>query len=452
VIRLTARFSMGLLVLAGCNSDTITFPDPPPVTTDAQLRQNLANWGVIPIGPMPEQNPALVSLGRALFFDKVLSGNRDIACATCHDPNTFLGDGRSLPVGTGGTGVAPQRVLGAGRQFIPRQAPSLLNSGLGLFYLFWDGRLNGFGSGPFRIESDTVLLPSVPNILAAQALIPVLNRAEMRGEVGDVDVDGNTNELAAFQDEEHDAIWQGVMDRLLAIPEYVQMFAAAFPNTSTSQLRFRHAAEALAAFQAAAFTKTDSPFDRYLDRDNSALSGQAKRGALFFTGEGQCVTCHNGPFLGGQTFANVGAPQIGPGMGKELPLDLGRGEIDNFEFYKFAFRVPPLRNVELTAPYTHSGAYATLEAVVEHYSDVPTAMREYDVSQLSPDFRDSHHGDDAALAEITATLDGRFFRRLDFSEEEKSDLVAFLKSLTDPSARDLSYLVPSRVPSGLPVR
>ncbi len=76
---------------------------------------------------------------------------------------------------------------------------------------------------------------------------------------------------------------------------------------------------------------------------------------LFFTRAG-CVTCHKGPFLGGQSFSNSGAPQLGPGVGRGAPLDLGRGELPNNEGYRFAFRVPPLRNVELTAPYFHDGA------------------------------------------------------------------------------------------------
>src|SRR5205814_6998886 len=119
------------------------------------------------------------------------------------------------------------------------------------------------------------------------------------------------------------------------------------------QLGFQHAAASIAAFQMQAFTETNSPFDRYLNRDDAALTTAQKRGALLFFGKAQCSSCHNGPFLGGASFANAGVPQLGPGTGDAAPLDLGRGGLKDQSFYKFAFRVTPLRNVELTAPYMH---------------------------------------------------------------------------------------------------
>jgi cytochrome c peroxidase len=232
------------------------------------------------------------------------------------------------------------------------------------------------------------------------------------------------------------------------------MFAAAFPAVPTSQLGFQHAAQAIAAFEMSAFTKTNSPFDRYLNREDNALTGAQKRGALLFFGNrARCASCHGGALLGGQSFANDGVPQLGPGVGKAAPLDHGRGEsaFPPDSFYKFAFRVPPLRNVELTAPYMHNGAFPTLEAVVNHYSDVPASLRDYDVSQVAPALRDSYHGDQATISAIMAKLDSRLRNPPTFNDNEKADLVAFLKSLTDPAARDLNGIAPARVPSGLPV-
>jgi cytochrome c peroxidase len=436
---------------AGCDYSGGDPTQPPPARTlDQQLRQSLGNWGVVPMGAMPAQDPALVSLGQALFFDPILSGNRDIACATCHNPLTHGGDGLSLAIGTGGTGLGPSRTLGPGREFVPRRAPSLLNKGLGLPYLFWDARLARFG--PQRPERQLpVLPPGLTDILAEQAMLPVLNRREMRGEPGDRDGSGNLNELAQFGDSQYTQTWRALVLRLLAVPEYVARFNAAFPSTPSGQLGFQHAATAIAAFEKQVFTRTGSPFDRYLDRDDAALTTQQKQGALLFFGKARCSSCHNGPFLGGQSFANIGAPQVGPGTGSAAPLDFGVGEALGLESYRFAFRVAPLRNVELTAPYMHSGAYPTLEAVVHHYNDVPKALREYDVTQLAPALRASYHGEEATISAILATLDSRFKTPLNLSEGEMGDLVAFLKSLTDPAAADLGSLVPARVPSGLPV-
>jgi cytochrome c peroxidase len=291
----------------------------------------------------------------------------------------------------------------------------------------------------------------LPNILAAQAMFPVANRREMRGDPGDRDVFGQVNELAQLGDTEYVAIWRAVMARLLAIPEYAAMFAAAFRGVPAGQLGFEHAATALAAFQMQALTRTRSPFDRYLEREDEALTGTEKRGALLFFQKARCSNCHNGPLLGGNQFANVGSPQVGPGSGKAAPLDKGVGEALDQPFYEFAFRVPPLRNVELTGPYMHAGAYATLEAVVRHYNNVDSATRFYDVSQLAPALRDSYHGAHSTISAVLATLDHRIREPIGLTTEEQSDLVAFLKALTDPAARDLSGMMPSRVPSGLPV-
>src|SRR5256885_12467947 len=197
----------------------------------------------------------------------------------------------------------------------------------------------------------------------------------MRGAPGDHDRFGNPNELAALGDSDFVAVWQAVMQRLLAIPEYVSKFTAAFPGTPTSELGFEHAATAIAAFETQALTRTDSPFDRYLQHDDAALTAEQKRGALLFFGDkAKCASCHGGPLLGGQTFSNAGVPQLGPGVGTGAPLDFGRGELFNQDFYRFAFSALPLRNIQLTAPYMHDRAFADLETELKHYNAVPKAL------------------------------------------------------------------------------
>jgi len=245
------------------------------------------------------------------------------------------------------------------------------------------------------------------------------------------------------------------MRRVLAISAYQQKFNAAFPGVPATQLGFQHAANAIAAFEAQAFTKSNSAFDRYLARDDNALSTEAKHGALLFFGKALCSTCHNGPLFGAQSFASAGVPQLGPGTGSAAPLDAGREDIFNGvkpSTPQFFFRIPPLRNVELSAPYMHNGVYATLEAVVRHYNNVDSALKAFDPSELDPSLRSTYHGDPATISKVRAALDGRLQQPMRLTVEEQAQLVAFLKSLTDPSARDMKAAIPASVPSGLPVK
>jgi cytochrome c peroxidase len=422
---------------------------------DAQLRQAIAPWGVVPILPVNAPDPALASLGKMLFFDKVLSGNRDVSCASCHSPSAHTGDDASLAVGTGATMIAGVRTLGTGRQFTPRNAPPLFSVGLRPFYMFWDGRVNEeLGPGRFNTPLGTALPSGVTSLLAAQALIPVTNRVEMRGNAGDRDVFGNVNEIAQPADAQVSEIWNAVMHRVLAIPAYVQMFGTAYPSTPPDRLGFEHAANAIAAFETQTFTKTNSAFDRYLAHEDDALSLDAKRGALLFFTTARCSSCHNGPLLGAQSFTSIAVPQLGPGSGNAAPLDVGRGDetvSGQSHFPRFFFRVAPLRNVELTAPYMHNGAYATLEAVVRHYNNVDSAVKNYDVTQLPTSLRSSYHGDAATISALLTSLDPRLQQPIRLTVDEQRQIVAFLKSLTDPSARDLSAVPPNAVPSGLPI-
>lgn len=465
-VRLAAP--LAVLLLVSCDYEVPGQPQPE-ASLDARVREAIGNWGIVPIGELPPPDTALVRLGQALFFDPILSGNRDVSCGSCHDPARAMADGLSLGVGTGGVGQGLAREPGPGRQFLPRSAASLLNAGLRSYQVFWDGRVSGFGSGPFDTPLGPALPAGLPDIVAAQAMMPVLNRQEMRGNPGDLDRFGSTNELAGIPDDQPAQVWAAVMTRLLNIPAYVQLFTAAFPGTTL--LTFRHAAIALAAFETHALTRANTPFDRYLRHDDDALTTEQKRGALlFFSFDGaigpparpvgsppdaapqrgaRCAQCHNGPLLGGQQLANVGVPQLGPGVGAQAPLDLGRGAIINEPFYRFVFRVPPLRNVELTAPYFHNGVYPTLDAVVDHYSNVPQSLTNFDLNNVAANIRSMHHGSNAVIQDQLSTLDHGLRQPLELTRQERADLVAFLRALTDPAARDLSGVRPASVPSGL---
>ena len=445
---MTHRISAALaaLILAGCGDGGTGTND-----LDSQVQEALAGARVTPLSPLPAGNAALVTLGQALMFDKLLSGNRDVSCATCHHPSSATTDRLSLSIGTGGAGSGSSRTLAAARQFNPRNSQDLFNRGYAEFRrMFWDGRVSQSASGELETPAGSQLPAGLVSALAAQAMFPVTIRHEMRGQPGDLDRFGAPNELAALADDDHSGIWAGIMARVLAIPEYVAMFEAAYPGVPVADLGFQHAANAIAAFEAAAFTTIDSPLDRYLGGDATALGEAEKRGALLFFGKANCGSCHVGPHLTDQLFHSIGVPQVGPGMIPDEPDDRGRERVTANPAERFQFRTPPLRNVELTGPWMHDGAYTTLEAAVRHYIDVELALRSYDPSQLREDLRTTYAPSPSTLDAMVASLDSRV-PPVALSDAEVADIVAFLRSLTDPAASDLSATVPATVPSGLPV-
>jgi len=435
-----------LLFGAGCGDDSSS------PTTDGQLQAAIEAAGVAPIDPGPAPEPAKVVLGRALMFDKLLSGNRDISCATCHHPLEATGDGLSVSIGTGGSGLGPDRVLGEGGNLIPRNAPEVFNRGAAEWRtMFWDGRVAGAPATGFATPAHDALPSGLDNVLAAQAMFPVTARDEMRGADGDVDVYGEPNEIAVIPDDQLPSMWAALMERLLSVPEYVDLFAAAYPEAAAEELGFQHAANAIAAFEIGFWSFADSPWDRYLRGERSALSESAKRGALLFLGDADCVGCHAGSLLTDQQYHDIGVPQVGPGKGAESPQDYGRGRETGRVQDRYAFRTPPLRNVAITGPWMHDGAYTTLEAAVRHHLDPQQSLQEYDPSQLSDLLRDTVQNDPATIEAILANLDPLVGTPLRITDEEVSDLLAFLEALTDPAAVDLSADVPDTVPSGLPV-
>jgi len=423
---------------------------------DAALRARIADASFTVLS-VPATSPPLVVLGRALMFDKILSGNRDVACATCHDPDTHTGDGLSLSIGTGGTGGGAARQQGTGQHgqgtlpFIARNAPDLFNRGLPQWRtMFWDSRVSGSAANGFDTPAGNALPGGLDSVLAAQAMFPVMNRAEMRGEVGDVDVNGQANELALIDDSDEAAIWQGIMARVLGIPEYRDLFAAAYPGVAQADLGFQHAANAIAAFETAAFTGFSSPFDRYVAGEDNALNAQEKRGATLFFGRARCADCHSGPLLTDQASHSVGMAQIGPGHGTEAPQDFGREAETGNANQRYAFRTAPLRNVALTAPYFHDGAFTTLEAAVRHYDNPAQSLASFNPAPLDDRLENTFLSDGAIIAAIQDSIDRRL-PGIRLNNQDVADLAAFLRALTDPRFEDQSGVEPDRVPSGLPV-
>ena len=438
-----------------------------------QLLSTLEGQGIAELYLGPDQDPALVALGEALFFDKELSGNRDISCATCHHPLLHGGDGLPLSLGTGGQGLGTARTLGDDLTLIPRNAPEIFNRGaLEWKTMFWDGRV-AEESGYFDSPADESLPLGLENSLAVQAMFPVTSRDEMRGHVGDLsrsaqgligptssadDVvftsssqdNHNVNELAMFADEDLVGIWSALTERLLSFPEYQALFRKAYPQTAEEELGFQHVANAIAAYEIAAFSFLDSPWDRYLAGNQDALTDEAKQGALLFYGEAGCASCHSGVLMTDQEFHNIGVPQLGPGK-DDSGLDYGRYLETGDPQDLFAFRTPPLRNVALTGPWMHNGTFQTLEDVIRHHLDASGSLYRYSGDALPNKFRAALRLDAAVISEILESLDPLLEVKRVLSPEEFELITAFLQAQTSPSAIDLSRLVPESVPSGMPV-
>jgi cytochrome c peroxidase len=213
----------------------------------------------------------------------------------------------------------------------------------------------------------------------------------------------------------------------------------------------------LAAFIGTEWANYDSPYDAFLT-DGTPLPEDAERGRQLFFGEARCAQCHNGPLLTDQDFHAMALPPFGPGRTRQwdpIPRDVGRmGATDDLED-AYRFRTPALRNVTLTAPYGHNGAYANLRDMVRHMADpvsmradwTPTRAALPEVPWLQQiDF--VIQSDRLEMERHAATLD---VRPVSLTEPQVDDLVAFLESLTGVSAMERPLGRPDRVPSGLPV-
>ncbi len=414
---------------------------------DRTLRLVLRRQGITPLHPGSTPPAAKVRLGQMLFFDKLLGGNRDTACATCHHPRFMSDDGLSLSIGTMGQGLGPDRIKGADRPFVARNATEIFDRGSPDWYtMFWDGRVEVLPTGGLKTPAKDQLPPGLDNILAAQAMFPVTGRDEMRGDVGDPN-----NELSAHDDSDFTGIWSDLMIRIMSISEYHQMFRDAYPATPLGSFGFQHAANAIAAFESTAFASTDSPWDRYLAGDRKALSTSAKRGALLFFGRARCAGCHSGNLLTDQDYHNIAVPQLGPGKPPATPHDFGRGGVTGNLAQRFAFRTPPLRNVTVTGPWMHNGAFTSLEGAVRHHLNPVWSLLHYDPSQLVPELQPTVLRDRQTIIGLLETLDPLARVPVRLSQHEFRDLMAFLESLTSPTLDRLEAWIPSRVPSGLPV-
>ncbi|MBU3742531.1 MAG: hypothetical protein FGM24_09650 [Candidatus Kapabacteria bacterium] len=295
----------------------------------------------LPPVPVPANDPLTeekVELGRRLFYDTRLSVDGTVSCASCHRQEAAFADaGRQTSVGVRG-------------QFGNRNSPMIVNSAYQP-YFFWDGRAQ---------------------TLEEQALAAFLSKTEMAAD---------TVAVAA----------------LLRSADYRDRWMAAFGDTTVSMLM---AMRAISAFERTLIS-ANSPYDRYVRGDGTAMTASQKRGmSLFFSNRSMCSNCHGGPNFTDHSFRNVGLFRH--------YFDRGRYSVTKDPDDEALFKTPTLRNIALTPPYmaggdSDDGELWTLEAVVEHYDKGGFKF---------------HNQDDRV-------------RKLSLTPEQKADLVAFMHALTD---------------------
>jgi cytochrome c peroxidase len=395
---------------------------------------------------MPDVASPRAQLGMKLFFSKALSGNLDVACASCHHPLLAGGDNLSLSVGVD---AADPDVLGHARMLagnqspgVPRNAPTTFNIGLWQQFMFHDGRVGSVSGG---INTPDVKFPQADpkaggNLVQAQARFPVTSDAEMRGK--SFDKGGTTQSCRELLAGRLGGYKQAPRALTQAETRYwIGQFRKAYPDAGRSPdslVSEQHVAEVLSEYERSQVF-VNSPWHDYVQGDLEALSETAKQGALlFFKGRGQggfdCVACHRGDFFTDEGFYNVLMPALGPGKqasdGKVSGLlDKGRELVTGREEDRFRFRTPSLLNVAVTGPWGHDGAYTSLGAVVRHMLNPFEAALGYDAAQLrQPNIQTQAWQDNLhEMLRGNSDLAGQ-----PFTDKDVRQLVAFLESLTDP--------------------
>ena len=383
-----------VMLLVGCIATILTTMDRS--TTAAQAR--LAALPERPTAPADNPStPERVALGRLLFWDPILSGQKDVACATCHHPSMGYADGLDLSIGANGAGLGRERAFIPDRphRVVKRNSQTVLNVAF-----------NGLTSGG---DTSATAAPMFWDLrvrtLEAQALEPIKALDEMRG--------GTYPEDRALST---------VVARLKGNRDYRRMFARAFGGDTP--VNDANLGRALAAFQRT-LVVSNTPFDRYMRGDTTALTAEQVRGMDRFQQIG-CVNCHSGPML-----SDFAAHVLAVPDSSKLP------ESDSGVNKTYAFRTPSLRNLSATAPYMHNGAFATLPEVVDFYRRVSRGG--------------GRRGGGAARGinpQVAREQIDPLARQLNMRGRGEQDLVAFLQTLDDP---DFDRTIPERVPSGLPV-
>ncbi|MGX1930072.1 cytochrome-c peroxidase [Flagellimonas sp. 2504JD4-2] len=344
----------------------------------------------------PKDNPpseAKEKLGKLLFYDPILSGNKDVSCVTCHHPDMGYAEFLDISIGTNATGLGSKRKFNTPNNipFVKRNAQTVINTAF-----------NGLQSHLTYVPEDaTMFWDDRAKSLEKQAIEPIKALEEMRGN-----------------DFTEDEIMQEVVERLKNISEYQKLFAEAFDEPES--ITIENLGKAIAAFERTLIAN-NSRFDQYIRGDSEAISISEKDGFELFKSVG-CINCHSGPMFSDYKMHVLGVPE-----NSKLPV-VDHGVADVGLKDSFAFRTPTLRNLRFTAPYMHNGSFVTLRRVLEFYEDISNNVvrnPNVDPSKFDP-----------------------FVRELRLSVKEMALIISFLNTLNDDG---FDKSIPENVPSGLPV-
>jgi cytochrome c peroxidase len=412
---------------------------------------------------LPEITDPISQLGKKLFFSQSLSGDLNVACASCHHPILGGADELSLPVGAN---AIVSDVLGINRVAVGneldvgRNSPTVFNTGLWRDGLFWDSRVEFVNGGISTPDSGEGIADSTAGqtLAAAQAKFPVVSTEEMLGST-----------FSQFED--NDTVRDHLAERIgdygtqldaFTSNEWLSAFQQAFGSVENAEslITFENIAHALGEYERS-MVFVDSPWQQYLDGDLTALSDSQKRGARLFLSDNNdnganCVRCHQGPTFTDESFNLVAFPQFGVKTNEVLG-DVGREEVTGDRDDRYRFRTPSLLNIELTAPYGHAGTYETLADVISHYDNPQRSVTDFfdddEMCQL-PQFESMANCDTLfsnaesaslfALQELGNRRNGSGARlpNIQLSQQDQADIVEFMRALTDDCAQDIACLEP----------
>lgn len=380
-------------------------------------------------------------LGRALFFDKILSTNKDVSCSTCHLVSNATVDSLPMSIGAGGVQLGKKRYSTGEFQKMHRNAPALFNlDNNEVKNLFWDGRVSVDLHGDIKFVTPLKrMVPlSIENALSAQALLPIFNLNELRSSIcllssNEQDI---CEKLYASYSKVNKELWNitylsFIKSRVLGNlaggaplnttqTKYRELFKKAYPTLSLEQMDIGHFANAIARYQEIAFATRDTPWDNFLTK-KIPLTIQEAYGARLFFGKFKCQSCHSNTLFSDFDFHFIGKKN----NKQSADIDNGRYDITGNSLDKYKFRTPSLRNVTITPPYMHDGSLPTLvQAIQAHFSQC-------------------QEGTDNVCIENTVSMEPTI--------SEIKSIILFLRLLEDTSFLNNKFILPNSVPSGLDI-